>query len=131
MFNVKEDIAQLTELIESPCHKFKLLIIDPINSYMGGTDTWKTSEVRTVLAPLVDWSKSKAIDSVPDAFVKGGKGAAPNRALDSGVFTAVCRGGWFVAPETEDGAETGTKFFVKGKNNIGPPKDGLTFRIES
>ena len=133
VFNVAEDIALLTELIESkPDHKFKLLIIDPINSYMGGTDTWKAGEVRTVLAPLGNWSEKQGVSTLFLSHLsKGGKGAALNRVLDSGAFTAVCRSGWFVAPEMEDKAETGTKFFVKGKNNLGPPKVGLTYPIES
>ena len=39
-------------------------------------------------------------------------------------FTAIARCGWFVAPEMQDKAETGTKFFVKGKANVGAPMPG-------
>ena len=95
VFNVAEDITLLTELIESkPDHKFKLLIIDPINSYMGGTDTWKAAEVRTVLAPLGNWSEKQSVSTLFLSHLsKGGKGAALNCVLDSGAFTAVCRSG--------------------------------------
>lgn len=110
MFNIAQDLAQLTEIIRAR-DDVKLITIDPINAYMGtggrnGTDTFKTSEVRAVLSPL-------------------------GRMLDSQAFTAIARTGWFVAPEMKDKAETGLKFFVKGKSNVGAPMPGLTYRIEA
>lgn len=140
MFNIGEDIAKLTEIIkENPDHKFKLIIIDPINSYMGGggrnsPDTWKTSDVRSVLSPLGDWSAKHDIATLfLSHLAKGsGKNASPlHRMLDSQAFTAIARCGWFVAPEMQDKAETGTKFFVKGKANVGAPMPGLTYEIEA
>jgi len=140
MFNLAEDIAKLTELIRAnPTHTFKLCVIDPINSYMGaggrnGTDTFKTSEVRAVLSPLGDWSEKQDIATLfLSHLAKGsGKNSSPlHRMLDSQAFTAICRCGWFVAPEMKDKAETGRKFFVKGKANVGAPVPGLTYEIEA
>jgi hypothetical protein len=140
MFNLGEDIAKLTEIIKTnPDHTFKMITIDPVNSYMGGggrnsADTWKTSDVRAVLSPLGDWSAKHDIATLfLSHLAKGsGKNASPlHRMLDSQAFTAIARCGWFVAPEMKDKAETGTKFFVKGKANVGAPMPGLTYEIEA
>lgn len=137
MFNIAQDLAQLTEIIRAR-DDVKLITIDPINAYMGtgrrnGTDTFKTSEVRAVLSPLGDLSARHDVATLfLSHLTKGNSNGSPlGRMLDSQAFTAIARTGWFVAPEMKDKAETGLKFFVKGKSNVGAPMPGLTYRIEA
>jgi putative DNA primase/helicase len=51
-FYLKQDVETLAEkLTTSP--DVKLVIIDPISAYLGGVNSHKNVEVRSVLAPLV------------------------------------------------------------------------------
>ncbi|UUO27710.1 MULTISPECIES: AAA family ATPase [Bradyrhizobium] len=136
MFNLANDLPGLAELIRT-CNDVALVVIDPINSYMGaggrnGTDTFKASEVRSVLSPLGNLAERHDVAVLfLSHLTKNSGGNAPlARMLDSQAFTAIARCGWFVAPEMQDRKETARKFFVKGKSNIGAPVPGLTYEIE-
>ncbi|KQT05870.1 hypothetical protein ASG57_10785 [Bradyrhizobium sp. Leaf396] len=136
MFNLANDLPGLAELIRT-CNDVALVVIDPINSYMGaggrnGTDTFKASEVRSVLSPLGHLAERHDVAVLfLSHLTKNSGGNAPlTRMLDSQAFTAIARCGWFVAPEMRDRKETARKFFVKGKSNIGAPVPGLTYEIE-
>lgn len=136
MFDIKNDLPGLAEIIRTH-NDVALIVIDPINSYMGaggrnGTDTWKTSDVRAVLSPLGNLAERHDVAVLfLSHLTKNSSGSAPlGRMLDSQAFTAIARCGWFVAPEMRDRAETKRKFFVKGKSNIGAPVPGLTYEIE-
>ena len=50
-FNLQIDLARLEELLKDKAG-VRLMIIDPISSYLGKVDSHKNAEVRTVLEPL-------------------------------------------------------------------------------
>ena len=50
-----------------------LVVVDPVSSYLGKTDSHKNSEVRGVLEPLSEMAERTARrDLVGDTFLKGG-----------------------------------------------------------
>lgn len=135
MFSLADDLKQLDGLIaQHP--DIKLLTIDPISAYMGSSknvDTFRNSDVRSVLSPLSDWAGKHGVAILfVTHFSKAGAGSAINRVMDSLAFTAIARSFWIVVPEQDelDGAETGRKLLLKGKQNIAKQGKGLAYRIE-
>src|SRR5262245_18136862 len=51
-FNLQADLARLEERIASRNGAVRLVILDPVSSYLGKVDSHKNAEVRTVLEPL-------------------------------------------------------------------------------
>ena len=50
-FSLQRDVALLADEIRA-MGDCKLVIIDPVTSYLSGTDTHKNADVRALLAPL-------------------------------------------------------------------------------
>lgn len=80
------------------CH-----IIDPITAYLGETDSYRTAEVRAVLAPLADVAaKHRAAVVGVSHFRKSGQGEALLQVTDSLAFVAAPRAAYVVAGDPED-----------------------------
>ena len=74
-----------------------LVVVDPVSSYLGKTDSHKNSEVRGVLEPLSEMAERTrvAILSVTH-FAKGGPNAttkALHQFIGSIAFTGAVKGG--------------------------------------
>jgi len=52
-FNLASDLPALEEAIRQTADA-RLVIIDPISVYLGGTDSHKNADIRGLLAPLAD-----------------------------------------------------------------------------
>jgi hypothetical protein len=107
-----------------------LLIIDPLNAYLGHTETNTDSKVRFSLAPLARMLVQLNLASI--ALMHLGKESdriAVYRSLGSVGFTAAPRAGFCVAREPSDPGSL-RRLFLKVKFNIGPPPPGLVFVIE-
>jgi KaiC/GvpD/RAD55 family RecA-like ATPase len=107
------------------------VVIDPISSYLGKTDSHKNSEVRGVLEPLSEMAERMgvAILSVTH-FSKLGANKTPkalHRFIGSIAFTGAPRAAFAVM---EDAEHEGRRFLLSAKNNLAPPPQGLAFRLE-
>jgi putative DNA primase/helicase len=58
---------------------------------------------------------------------KAGGGSANHRIIGSIAFIAVARAGYIVCADPD---EPRRGLFIPSKNNLGPPRDGLAFRVE-
>ena len=108
-----------------------LVVVDPVSSYMGKTDSHKNSEVRGVLEPLGEMAERTrvAILSVTH-FSKAGANnttKALHRFIGSIAFTGAPRTAFAVI---EDGEQEGRRLFLHAKNNLASPPQGLAFRLE-
>jgi hypothetical protein len=129
-FSLQTDI----ELLESKIAEIgdvALVIIDPVSSYLGRTDSHKNSEVRGLLEPLSDMAERSrvAVLSITH-FNKIGAGnttKALHRFVGSIAFTGAPRTAFAVI---EDAENEGRHFFLHAKNNLAPPQQGLAFRLE-
>jgi putative DNA primase/helicase len=128
--NLQHDL----DLLESKIAEIKdvaLVVVDPISSYLGKTDSHKNSEVRSLLEPLSEMAERTrvAILSVTH-FSKTGANTttkALHRFIGSIAFTGAPRAAFAVVDDAE---HDGRRLFLHAKNNLAPAPQGLAFRVE-
>jgi putative DNA primase/helicase len=108
-----------------------VVVVDPVSSYLGKTDSNKNSEVRGVLEPLSEMAERTrvAILSVTH-FSKAGANSttkALHRFIGSIAFTGAPRAAFAVI---EDAEHDGRRLFLHAKNNLARPPQGLALRLE-
>jgi putative DNA primase/helicase len=129
-FSLKTDV----ELLEAKAKEIgdvRLIVIDPISAYMGGSDGNGNVETREVLEPLAEMANRLHIAVVAVTHLnKGGGGGsqnALNRFAGSIAFIAAARAAFAVI---EDPEQEGRRLLLQVKNNLGPACKGLAFRME-
>ncbi len=129
-FDLSRDIELLAQqLAQMP--DIRLVIIDPVSAYLGGTDSHKNAEVRALLSPLSALAEKHNVAIVLVSHLSKSGGEAIGRVNGSGAFVAAVRAAFLVGNEIENGTDTGRRLFVPFKNNIGPDNSGLAFKVES
>jgi putative DNA primase/helicase len=105
-----------------------LIVIDPISAYLGGTDSHKNAEVRSLLTPLVKLAgELNAAIVVVDHLNKNTGSNAMNRMNGSLGFVATARAAYLVVKDANDPSR---RLFVNAKNNLGLDEGtGLAFRV--
>jgi putative DNA primase/helicase len=127
-FHLQEDLARLERELDR-VGDVALVVFDPISSYFGKTDTYRNTEVRGVLEPLVKLAARRRIAIIGNTHLtKGSKGRASMRILDSVAMTAAVRSVYMVVEDADDKRQ---RFFVSSGGNLGKPVDGLRFTIDS
>lgn len=106
----------------------RLLIIDPIGSYLGGrTDAHRDNEVRSVLAPMAALAARHCVACLIVAHRrKGLVGGADEAALGSVGFVGLSRATMHLSRDPQN---RNRRLLLPGKNNMGPEQTGLTFAI--
>lgn len=133
MLNIADDLAKLDGLVRQ-FPDTRVLIVDPVNSYMGTSkdnDSFRDSDVRAVLGPLKEWGERNEIAvAIVIHFKKGGSGRALDQVMGSIAFTALARSAWaFIEEKDGDGKGTGRKLMARIKQNITAPVDALAYRL--
>jgi putative DNA primase/helicase len=128
-FNLQVDLALLEKKIRE-IGDVALVIIDPISSYMGKTDSHKNSEVRGALEPLSEMAERMkvAVLSITH-FSKAGSGTtnkALHRFIGSIAFVGAPRAAFAVI---EDADNEGRMLLLHAKNNMAPKPQGLAYRL--
>lgn len=106
----------------------RLLVIDPITAYLGGTDSHKNAEVRTLLASLAGLAHRQGPAVLGITHLNKGQGKALYRAMGSLAFVAAARAVWAVTADEGDGDR---RLLVPIKNNLGQDRQGRAFRLEA
>jgi putative DNA primase/helicase len=128
LFNLQSDLAILEDAI-ARVGDVRLVIIDPVSSYLGKVDSHKNAEVRTVLEPIGEMASRLRVAVVAVThFSKGGGSSANHRIIGSIAFVAAARAAFIVS---RDPGDENRRLFLPSKNNLGPDRDGLAFRIET
>ncbi|MHC4621269.1 MAG: bifunctional DNA primase/polymerase [Planctomycetota bacterium] len=129
------DIGKHTEAMESlilQTGDVRLIIIDPLASFMGRTDSHKNAEVRGVLTKLQKLAERHCVAVVGVThYNKNAKlKSASNRIIGSIAFNAMARAVWnvFRDPDDPDGPR---RLFLPGKNNLTKDPTGLPFELVS
>lgn len=128
-FSLKTDVDLLEEMAKR-IGTVRLIIVDPISAYMGGSDGNGNVETREVLEPLAEMANRLRIAVVAVTHLnKGGGGnqSALNRFAGSIAFVAAARAAFAVVEDPEDDER---RFLLQAKNNLGPRCKGLAFRLE-
>ena len=128
--NLQTDLAPLEKKI-AEVRNVALVVVDPVSSYLGKTDSHKNSEVRGVLEPLSEMAERTrvAILSVTH-FSKAGANnttKALDRFIGSIAFTGAPRAAFAVI---EDAEHEERRLFLHAKNNLTRAPQGLAFRLE-
>jgi putative DNA primase/helicase len=127
--NLQHDLDLLEKKI-AEIGNVALVVIDPVSSYLGKTDSHNNSDVRGVLEPLSEMAERArvAILSVTH-FSKAGANnttKALHRFIGSIAFTGAPRTAFAVIDDAE---HDGRRLFLHAKNNLAPPPQGLAFRL--
>lgn len=105
----------------------RLIVIDPIGSYIGTVDSHRDEEVRSVLMPVAKIAEKYGPAVLVVAHRRKGTGDnADDLAMGSRAFTAIARSVWHVSRDPKDHAR---RLLLAGKQSLGPELDGLAFRI--
>jgi hypothetical protein len=122
-----EDVAAL-ELALKQHPDCKLIVVDPIGSFLGGdTDAHRDNEVRGVLAPVGKLAEKYGPAVLVVSHRRKSAGSnADDLALGSRAFTGIARAVWHLSRDTVNKAR---RLLLPGKNNLAPEGDGLAFTI--
>ena len=128
-FNLQADMALLEERIQG-IGDIKLVIIDPISSYLGSADSHKNAEIRGVLEPLSEMAErlNVAVLSITHFSKAGATNAtkALHRFIGSIAFVGAPRMAFAVM---EDPDNEGRRLFLHAKNNLAVPPQGLAYKL--
>jgi hypothetical protein len=125
-FNLQADLERLEAEIRKH-DNVRLVIIDPVSSYLGKVDSHKNSDVRGVLEPLGEMASRLSVAILCNNHFSKGGGSANSRIIGSVAFTAQARAVFIVTP---DEADESRLLLIPSKMNIAPIKYGLAYRIE-
>jgi RecA-family ATPase len=127
-FNLAKDIEALDRLL----HKYpecRLITIDPISAYLGGTDSHNNADIRALLTPLAAMaSRQKVAIVVVTHLNKSTQANALYRASGSLAFVAAARAVYSVVKDPDD---PDRRLFLPIKNNLGDDKTGFGYTIET
>lgn len=129
-FSLQADLDLLEEKIQQ-LGDVSLVIIDPISSYLGKTESHKNAEVRGVLEPLTEMAERirVAVLSITH-FSKGGAnstGKALHRFIGSIAFVGAPRMAFAVI---EDADNSERRLMLSAKNNLAALPFGLAYRLK-
>ena len=130
MFSLVTDLELLRQKVDQ-FGDVVLVIIDPMSAYLGvgKVDSYRTTDVRGVLAPLVEFAAEKRL-SVIGVLHFNKKADVHNAMLrisDSLAFAATARHCYVVV----DDLENERKLFVKAKNNLAADTKGLSYAFNT
>ena len=137
MVRLDRDIAGLRQTLAQRRDEGRpvvLIVVDVLDSYLGKTDAWKSTEVRAVLGPFAAMAAEFNACVIGVSHLnKAGSGPAVTRAAGSMAFVGLARSAWLVCMDPEDVlAPTGTsnrRLLIQTKNNLSPAQRSLGFAI--
>jgi len=124
-FSLDTDLLALEKALdEHP--DVRLIVIDPISSYLGAIDAHKNSEVRRILTPLTKMAARRGVTIIALNHLRKADGPAIHRSIDSVAFVAAARAVWDFAQDPDD---EDRHFMVVAKGNLGKKGHGLAYRV--
>ena len=125
--DLRNDLGQLrAALARTP--DCRLIIVDPINAFIGPNDSHFHTVVRKVLAPLAKLAAQKRLAIVAITHLRKHEGAAIHRAAGSMGFVSAARAVWTVC---RDPANPLRQLFVPLKSNLAAEAKVLTYSIHA
>ena len=125
-FNLQADLERLEAEIKKR-DNVRLVIIDPVSSYLGKVDSHKNADVRSVLEPLGEMASRLGVAIICNNHFSKNAGSANNKIIGSVAFVNQARAAFIVTQDPEDGTRM---LLIPSKMNIAPLKHGMAYRIE-
>lgn len=126
-FSLETDIAHLEAALERHPN-IRLVVIDPLSAYLGGTDSHSNAEIRGLLSPLTVMAARRKVAVLGVTHLRKSPGKAVHRAIGSIAFAAAARAAWAVAP---DPADPERRLLLAVKQNLSAPASGMAFRVNA
>lgn len=124
-FSLADDLHALEDILVFGA--ISLVVIDPINAYLGSIDTNRDSALRNVLTPLAALAeKYKVAVVVIRHLTKGSRERAIYRGQGSIAYVAAARTALLVAKNPNDESE---RVIVCIKNNLAEHPTAMAFEI--
>lgn len=123
--NLRDDFARLVETLDS-IPDCRLIIVDPVNAFVGPSDSHFHTVVRRVLKPLADLAKQRGIAILAVTHLRKSNGATIQRAAGTMGFVGFARTVWTIS---RDGRDPKRRVVVPAKNNLGPTDYALAYSI--
>ena len=122
--NIEAHLAQLEDVLVSKPHA-RLLIFDPLTSYLGPIDSNSNTEVRRVLGPLCELAQRRRAAVLGVSHLTKKETRAVARTLGSMALVAAARANWLIV---RDPKEPDRRLMLQAKNNLADAA-GLAFHI--
>ena len=104
----------------------RLVVVDPISAYLGGTDSHVNASVREALAPLAALAAKHKVAVIAVSHLNKGGGAAMYRTTGSLAFIAAARAAWVVGRDPDNKERC---LMLPVKQNLAPDGGGFAYRI--
>ncbi len=126
-FAIPGDLWRLRAAIRA-VPKCRVIVLDPVTSYLNGTDANSNAAVRAALVPLQDLAKAAGVTVLGIShFSKKVDLGALNRTLGSIAFVAAARSVWACVKDRE----TGGRVLMPVKANLSVEPHGVAYNIEA
>ncbi len=108
----------------------RLIVIDPVSSYLGGTDDHRNAELRGVLSPLKAMAARLNVAVVLVTHLsKSGGTNGKHRVIGSIAYVGACRANFLFAKDRNDATGRHVLMLDNG-GNLAPPAPTLAYIIE-
>jgi hypothetical protein len=124
-FALNRDLARLKNLLDAIAD-CRLIIIDPISAYLGGTNEHANADIQSLLTALAALARERELAVLVVSHLRKKEGAAIYRTMGSLAFVAAARAVWVLC---KDPADANRRFFLPIKNNLAPDVAGLAYSI--
>lgn len=118
------DLRVIAQAVEDT--KAKLVIIDPVNNYMGGVETYKNSDVRQVLGPLRRMAEHLEIAVLLVSHPIKSGGSAMHAVSGSAAFVEQPRSVYYIGRMPDDPDRRG---MARIKCNLWPESVGYSYTM--
>lgn len=123
--DLSKDIFHLESILASG--SYQLVIIDPINAYLGGIDAHKDTAIRSVLGPLAALAERHNVAIlVLRHLTKNAASKTIYRGMGGIGYTAAARVEWLVGRNPDKPEE---RIIAIVKNNLAPPAKSVAFEL--
>lgn len=130
--DISRDIERIEQWRREKCPDLRLLIIDPLDSYIGGkTDTNSGNKSRDALWPLQDWAMRTGVTVlIVHHFNKSATTNALDKVSGARSFAAICRTVWCVGRDPQDESKI---VMLPAKSNLVSLENraGMAYTIKS
>ena len=128
-FSLQSDLALLEQEVRR-IGDVALIIIDPVSSYMGKTDSHKNAEVRGVLEPIGEFAERLRVAVLSITHFSKAGAANNTKALHRFIGSIAFVGAPRIAFAVIEDADNDRRLLLHAKNNLAPPPQGLAYRIK-
>jgi putative DNA primase/helicase len=123
------DLPMLDRAVAEMGGGVRFVAVDPPTAYLGGVNDHKNAELRQLLTPLKNWTAKHRLALVFNTHVtkpQGAKVEAMMRVMGSVAWVNAVRAAHMFARDPDD---PDRRLCVPMKNNLGPERKGLAYRI--